>query len=70
MLPPLVGVAVKVTVVPAQMVVADAAMLTEGATLDVTVILIVLEVAVLGEALFSKEVITTLTAALLPSVEL
>ncbi len=70
MLPPLVGVAVKVTVVPAQMVVADAAMLTEGPTLDVTVILIVLEVAVWGEALFSEEVITTLNAALCPSVEL
>ncbi len=41
MLPPLVGVAVKVTVVPAHIVVADAAMLTEGATVAVTVTILV-----------------------------
>ena len=57
----MVGVAVKVTLVPEQMVVVDAAMLTEGVTAGVTVMVTVLEVAVAGEAQASEEVITTVT---------
>jgi hypothetical protein len=44
--PPFAGVAVNVTLVPAQIVVALAAILTEGATFEVTVIVIALDVAV------------------------
>ena len=39
----------------------DAAMLTEGVTAGVTVMVTVLEVAVAGEAQASEEVITTVT---------
>ena len=59
MAPPLVGVAVKVTLVPAQIAPAGlAAMLTDGATAAVTVIVISLDVAVVGLAQASDEVIT------------
>ena len=51
----------KVTLVPEQMVVEEAAMLTEGVTAGVTVMVIILEVAVAGEAQASEEVITTVT---------
>ena len=67
-MPPLVGVAVNVTCVPAHMVVADALMLTDGATLDVTVIVIGLDVAIVGEAQLNEEVITTVTTSPFASV--
>ena len=63
-MPPFVGVAVKVTLVPAQIVVADAAIFTDGTTVVVTVMIIVLEVAVAGFAHASEDVITQLTASL------
>ena len=62
--PPLTGVAVNVTLVPAHIVADDAAMLTDGATVLVTVMLIVFDVAVVGLAQPSDEVITTLTWSL------
>ena len=58
------GVAVKVTDCPEQMVVEEAAMLTEGITAGVTVMVTVLEVAEAGEAQASEEVITTETWSL------
>ena len=42
----MVGVAVKITLVPEQIVVAVAAILTDGATVALTVIVIALDVAV------------------------
>ena len=45
-MPPLIGVAVKVTLVDAQIVVADAAIVTDGVTEADTVIVIALLVAV------------------------
>ena len=51
-----------VTFVPAQIVVPGlAAMLTDGATVELTAIVIVLDVAVVGVAQASDDVITTLT---------
>ena len=61
----MVGVAVNVTLVPAQIVVADAAILTDGATGAVTVIVMALDVAVEGLAQADEEVITTVTTLLL-----
>ena len=56
----MVGVAVKVTLVPAQIVLPGfAAMLTDGATDPVTTIVIALEVAVVGLAQANEDVITT-----------
>lgn len=56
------GVAVNVTLVPAQIVVPGlAAIETEGVTAAFTTIVNVLEVAVAGEAQFALEVITQLT---------
>ena len=52
---------------PAQIVVADAVMLTEGGRGVVTVIEIELDVAVDGAAQASVEVITAVTASLLAS---
>ena len=57
----MVGVAVKVTLVPEQMLVADATMLTEGITVGVTVIFTALLVAATGKAQAREEVITTVT---------
>ena len=57
----------KVTLVPAQMVVADATILTDGATVAVTVITIAFEVAVVGLAQARDEVITTVISSPLPS---
>lgn len=59
--PPLVGVGVKVTLVPAHMVVADAATVTEGTSVAFTVMVIGVDVAVVGEAQASEEVISTVT---------
>ena len=62
-MPPLVGVAVKVTLVPAQIVVALAPILTDGVTVDVTVIVIAFDVAVVGFAQVMDDVITTVTTS-------
>ena len=56
--------AVKTTFVPAQIMVALAAMLTVGVTGDVTVIVIGLEVIVPGLAQAAVEVITTVITSL------
>ena len=59
-MPPFVGVAVKVSLVPAQIVLPGlAVMLTDGTTVDTTVIVIPGDVAVVGLAQASDEVITT-----------
>ena len=51
-----------VTFVPAQIVVPGlAAMLTDGATVELTAIVMILDVAVVGLAQASDDVITTLT---------
>ena len=68
-MPPLVGVAVKVMLLPAHTLVADAAMLTLGATDVPTVIAILLDVAVLEVTQPALLVNTTLTTSLLLSVE-
>ena len=60
----MVGVAVKVTLVPAQIVLPGfAAMLTDGATDPVISIVIALDVAVVGLAQASDEVMTTVTTS-------
>ena len=60
----MVGVAVNVTLVPAQIVVAVAAMLTDGVTGEVTVMVIALDVAVGWVKQVSEEVMTTVTTSL------
>ena len=56
----MVGVAVNVTFVPAQIVLPGlAAILTDGTTVDVTTIVIPVDVAVVGLAQANDEVITT-----------
>ena len=67
-MPPFVGVAVKVTLVPAQIVVAVAPIFTDGVTGEVTVIVIALDVAVAGFAQADEDVMTTVTTLLLASV--
>ena len=59
----MVGVAVKVTLVPEQMVVADAATATDGTTVVLTVIVTGDEVAVVGDAQEAEEVITQVTTS-------
>ena len=67
-MPPFVGVAVNVTLVPEQIVLPGlATMLTEGTTVDPTVIIII-DVAVVGLAQAIEEVITTLTVSPLVNV--
>ena len=66
--PPFVGVAVKITFVPEQIVLALAAMLTEGVTVVVTVIVIALDVAETGTAQGKEDVMTTVTTSLFTSV--
>ena len=61
----MVGVAVNVTLVPPQIVVAVAAMLTDGVTGEVTVIVIALDVAVGWVIQVREEVMTTVTTSLL-----
>ena len=58
-MPPFVGVAVKVTVAPAQIVVELAAAVTAGVTLEVTAIVIGADVAVFVVVQVAVEVITT-----------
>ena len=61
-MPPFVGVAVNVTLVPAQIVLPGlATMLTDGTAVDATVIVIPVDVAVAGLAQASEEVNTTVT---------
>ena len=61
-MPPFVGVAVNVTLVPEQIVLPGlAVMLTDGTTVDATVIVIGDDVAVVGLAQAIDEVITTVT---------
>jgi len=59
----LVGVAVNVTLVPVQMVVALAFTATEGVTAVFTVIVTGVDVALVGEAHASEEVITQVTTS-------
>ena len=68
MVPPLVGVAVNVTLFPVQILVADAAIVTDGVTEEVTVIVMLLLVAVGGVLHEALLVITTFTTALLGRV--
>ena len=63
------GVAVNVTLVPEQIVVALAAMLTDGVTVGFTVMVIALDVAVGCVTQVSDEVITTVTTSLFAKVE-
>ena len=59
-MPPFVGVAVKLTLVPAQIVLPGlAAMLTDGTTEPVIAMVIPLDVAVVGLAQANDDVITT-----------
>ena len=59
-MPPFVGAAVKVVLVPEQIVLPGLALiLTDGTTVAVTVIVIPVEVAVVGFAQASDDVITT-----------
>lgn len=66
--PPLVGVAVKVTEVPGQIEVCDAAILTDGTGAGLTVIVIAVLLTEAGEAHVAFEVIVTVTWSLLLSV--
>ena len=59
----MVGVAVKVTLVPVQMVVALALTATEGVTAVFTVIVTGVEVALVGDAQIAEEVITQVTTS-------
>jgi len=62
--PPFTGIAVNVTLVPAQIVVPGlAAMLTDGTIVDPTIIVIPGDVAVAGLTQASEEVITTVTTS-------
>ena len=64
MVPPFTGIAVNVTLVPAQIVVPGfAAMLTDGTIVDPTIIVIPGDVAVAGLTQASEEVITTVTTS-------
>jgi hypothetical protein len=66
--PPFAGVAVKVTLVPEQIVVAVAEMLTLAVTLLFTVIVIAFEVAGLPLTQLALEVITQLITSLFTNV--
>jgi hypothetical protein len=68
MVPPLVGVAVNVTLVPEQIVVADAPIFTLAGKLGFTVIVTALLVAGLPVAHVAFEVITTVTTSLFANV--
>ena len=64
------GVAVNMTFVPVQIVLPGAAaMLTDGVTFEVTVIVIALDVTGLGLAQASDEVITQVTTSRFTNVE-
>ena len=59
----MVGVAVKVTLVPEQMFVAEAATETAGTTVVLTVMVTGVDVAVAGEAQVAVDVITQVTTS-------
>ena len=59
----MVGVAVKVTLVPEQIVVADAATETAGVSVLLTVIATGVDVAVVGDAHEDEDVITQVTTS-------
>ena len=58
----------KITLVPEQIVVALAPIVTEGVAVEVTVIVIELDVALAGDAQTIDDVITTVTTSLLARV--
>ena len=60
----MVGVAVNITLVPEQIVVAVAPILTAGVTVAVTVMVIALDVALAGLAQAIEDVMTTVTTSL------
>ena len=64
----MVGVAVKITLVPEQIVVAEAPIFTDGVTTELTVMVIALDVAAAGLAQDIEDVITTVTTSLFASV--
>lgn len=64
----MVGVAVKVTAVPLQILVADALIETTGVAFEPTVIVIAFEVSLLGTAHPALEVNTHFTTSLLTNV--
>ncbi len=64
------GVAVNVTLVPEQILFADALIATEGVTLVLTIMVTGADVAVVGEAHVSVEVITQVISSPLLSPEL
>ena len=69
-MPPFVGVAVKVTLVPEQIVLPGLApILTDGVIFPLTVIVIAFDVAGFGLVQFSDDVITQVTTSPLTSVE-
>ena len=63
------GVGVKVTKVPGQMLVALALMLIAGTNVELTVIVMAFEVAVVGEAQLAVEVIMQVTMSLFAKEE-
>jgi hypothetical protein len=64
----LTGVAVNVAPAPAQIVVLLVTMLTDGVTVGLTVIVILLEVTLAGEAHAASEIMVHDTTSLLASV--
>ena len=64
----MVGVAVKVTDVPVQIVVVGVVMLTDGVTAVLTVMVIAFDVAVVGDAHGEDDVMTQVTTAALVKV--
>ena len=62
------GVAVNITLVPAQMVVAVAVIFTDGVASEVTVMVIAFDVAVGWVKQVSEDVITTVTISLFARV--
>ena len=66
----MVGVAVNVTLVPEQMVVAEAATATDGVTVVFTVMVTGVDVAVVGVAQVAVDVITQVTMSPLASAPL
>lgn len=66
----MVGAAVKVTLVPEQMLVAEADTATEGTTEVLTVMVTGVEVAVVGEAHEAEEVMTQVTTSPLANAAL
>ncbi len=63
-MPPLTGVAVNMTFVPEQIVVAVAPIVTDGVAVEPTVIVIALDVADAGVAQAIEDVMTTVTTSL------